>query len=128
PSVTASTPLVFQLTVNDGKASSTADSVTLTVQDNVNEAPTSNAGPDQSVSAAAAVTLDGSASSDPNGETLTYAWVQTARPAVTLSTNTAQKPTLTAPSPGSVTTLTFRLTVSDTRSGTSQDTITVTVS
>ena len=40
----------------------------------VNAAPIANAGPDQNVVAPVLVTLDGSGSTDANGDTLTYAW------------------------------------------------------
>jgi hypothetical protein len=98
-----------------------------------NVAPTANAGPDQTVaSASAPVTLDGSSSSDPDaGQTITYAWTQTAGPAVTLSSTTAASPTFTAPTlpandPDA--TLTFQLIVTDNLNLASvSDTVTITV-
>jgi ELWxxDGT repeat protein len=39
-----------------------------------NQAPTANAGPDQSVASGTPVTLNGSASSDPDGDPLTFEW------------------------------------------------------
>ena len=117
--------LTFRLTVGDGQATST-DTVTVSVTapTPVNQAPVAEAGPAQSVSTGAAVTLDGSGSSDPDGDPLTYQWSQTAGPAVTLSSATVAKPTFTAP--GTTSTLTFRLTVGDGQA-TSTDTVTVTV-
>ena len=41
-----------------------------------NRAPTANAGPHQTVKAGATVTLNGEGSSDPDGHTLTYSWLQ----------------------------------------------------
>ena len=131
PSFTApasTTTLVFSLTVNDGTVNSAPDTVTITVTETpvtpTNTAPTANAGPDRTVSTGATVTLDGSGSSDPDGDTLTYAWTQTAGPTVTLSDTTIANPTFTAPD--SAATLVFSLTVSD-GSLSASDTVTVTV-
>lgn len=72
----------FRLVVSDGKVASPPDEVKITVR---NVAPTAAAGPDQVVDAGPLVTLDGRASSDPNGDPLTFAWSQTEGPAVALA-------------------------------------------
>jgi len=121
PDVTAvNTPeiLRFQLTVSDGSLSST-DTVDITVEDNgqgINSLPTADAGPDQGVLELAAVTLDGTASSDPDpADTLSYAWTQTAGPDVPLTGSNTAQPSFTSPdvTAGSPVTLTFELTVND---------------
>ncbi len=93
--------LVFSLVVTDaGSLASSPDTVTVTVTAGPNDPPTAEAGDDQTVEEEAAVTLDGSGSSDPEGEALRYRWTQWVRgsePAVTLSSSTAQSPTFTAP-------------------------------
>jgi hypothetical protein len=73
----------------------------------------------------ATVTLDGSGSSDPNGDTLSYQWTQTAGTAVTLSSATAAKPTFTAPATAS--TLTFQLVVNDGHVNSAPASVTITV-
>jgi hypothetical protein len=106
--------LVFQLVVNDGHLSSAADSVTISVQ-NVNKPPVAFAGAAQTVDEGTLVTLDGSGSSDPDGDVLTYLWEQTDGPSVTLSDETSPTPTFMAPAVVSVSevTCTFSLAVED---------------
>lgn len=84
--------------------------------------PTASAGSDQTVNSGAAVTLNGSASV---GAT-SYSWVQTAGTTVTLSGSTTVSPTFTAPTVSTATTLTFRLTVTNSI-GNSTDTVSITV-
>jgi MYXO-CTERM domain-containing protein len=124
PEVTASTALTFQLTVSDGTLSA-SDTVVINVR-NVNRAPMANAGPDNTVDERGNVTLEGAASSDPDGDALTYTWNQTGGPSVTLSGANTASPTFGAPEVTATTVLTFRLTVSDsTLSAT--DTVSITV-
>ena len=63
--------------------------------------PVANAGPNQTVNPGATVTLDGSGSTDPEEDTLTYRWEQAPGVGggrIDLSDPTAVSPTFTAPS------------------------------
>ncbi len=105
----------FELVVTDGISDSAAgdsDRVIITVA--ANQQPIADAGIDQSVTGNSTITLDGSGSSDPDGDPLTYTWVQTAGTTVTLSDPNAVSPTFMAPA-GTTTaeTLTFQLIVDD---------------
>ena len=104
--------LTFALGVSDGLASS-SDTVSIFVQ-NVNHAPVANAGPGGTFNEGSTITLNGSASSDPDGDALTYSWVRLSGPAVTLSSTTSPSPTFTAPQVNQIgAVIVFRLTVSD---------------
>jgi acetyl esterase/lipase len=93
---------------------------------NVNQAPTANAGADQTVSRSASVTLGG-AGADADGTIASYSWTQTAGPTVTLLNANTANPTFTAPYVTAATLLTFRLTVTDNRGATGSATVNVTV-
>jgi hypothetical protein len=103
--------LTFDLTVSDG-ALAHSDGVVVVVEQ-VNHAPVADAGAPQTVHSGTVVTLDGSASTDPDGDALAVAWLQVAGPAVTLTNAGTVSPVFTAPPIGGSATLTFRLTVGD---------------
>lgn len=103
---------VISLVVNDGALDSTPDLVEVTATQDDGR-PVANAGADQSVSIGAAVLLDGTASSDPDGDPLAFTWTMASRPggstAALSSANTAN-PSFTADVAG---TYQLSLTVSD---------------
>lgn len=104
---------VFTLTVSDPGGLSGTDSVVITVTDAPtpnNQAPTANAGIDQTVRTGANVTLNGSGN-DPDGTILGYRWQQTGGLAVTLSSDTDAQLSFRAPDQPTV--LTFNLVVTD---------------
>jgi hypothetical protein len=88
---------VFNLFVNDGYVNSAASSVTITVN-KANSIPVANAGTAQNVVAGSIVTLDGSKSSDADGDLITYSWSFTSKPNgsnVALSNFAVVNPTFT---------------------------------
>ncbi len=101
------------LTVSDGVATA-GDSVTVeAVAAADNRAPVADAGPDRTIDLGEAVTLDAGASTDPDGDALTYAWVLTSAPvasAATLSDGTGRTTRLVPDTAG---TYVVSLTVSD---------------
>lgn len=109
---------------------SAADTVQITVNPAANQLPVANVGADQTVASAAGVTLDGSGSTDPEAQTLTYAWTQTGGTSVTLSGDTTATPGFTAPTLGwnaPDVQLTFQLVVNDGLQDSTADTVTITV-
>jgi large repetitive protein len=92
-----------------------------------NRAPVANAGPAQTVDPGTAVMLDGRGSSDPDGDALSYAWAQTAGPAVALNNADQARAGFTAPSVTEQSVLQFRLRVTDARGASAEATTAVTV-
>ena len=95
---------IVQLIVNNGTVDSAPDSVTISSN---NVPPIANAGPDQGGKATGSlITLNGSASSDPNGNLLTYSWTLLTKPAgstATLTNATSVTPTFVVDREGSYT-------------------------
>lgn len=92
-------------------------------------APTANAGGDQNVAELTVVQLAGSGSDADIGDTLTYAWQQTAGVNVTLNTPASAATSFSAPdvAPGAPELLVFQLTVTDSTGLSSTDQVSVTV-
>ncbi|RLA61336.1 MAG: hypothetical protein DRQ78_08765 [Epsilonproteobacteria bacterium] len=120
---------VLKLIVNDGTVDSAADTVTITVS-HTNSIPVADAGNDQHVKThtATLVHLDGTASTDADGDTLTYSWSVQSKPAgssVTLSDTTSAAPSFTPDVDG---TYVFKLFVFDGHAPSAPATVTVTSS
>jgi len=112
PIVTVETSLRFQLTVSDGRGGTGSNEVGIRVLAVANRPPVAVCGADLTVSRGQTVYLRGSGS-DPDGDTLRYAWTQRSGPSVTLQNAMTATAKFIAPKVSSTTTLIFRLTVTD---------------
>jgi len=121
-SYTSRGTLTVTLTVRDQGGLTGTITISVTV---ANRAPTVDAGPDQSVGVNKQVTLSGSGT-DPDGDALTYTWVQTAGPPLTFAGAGTAEATFT---PTEIGTYKFRLAVNDGQAAntTALDTVTITV-
>ncbi|MBS3762598.1 MAG: tandem-95 repeat protein, partial [Planctomycetes bacterium] len=113
----------FDYTVSDGNGGTDTATVTITVND-VNDGPVADAGADQTVAdtdndGSETVSLDGSASSDPDGTIASYSWIEDA---TEIATGATPEVTL------DVGTHDITLTVTDDDGATDSDTVTITIS
>ncbi|MFA8434719.1 MAG: C25 family cysteine peptidase [Marinifilaceae bacterium] len=109
PEVETNKTYTFELTVSDGELE---DKTTVVVTvNNVNKAPVADAGKAQVVKEGTVVRLDASASSDADGQTLTFSW--TCEEGVELTNANTATPNFTAPEVDAATDYHFVVTVSD---------------
>jgi hypothetical protein len=119
--------LIFRLSVTDPNGAAVSDDVEVAVS-KVDHAPIAAAGSNLTVNEASSVSLNGSASSDPDGDVLSYSWEQTGGPAVALNDAGTAYPYFTAPFVNAAgATLTFKLSVEDRSGRKSSDTVMVAV-
>lgn len=123
-SVTLYVPVETTYTiVASNKLSTDTATVTIRVRPGVvNRSPIANAGPDFETTAFE-VLLDGSTSSDPDGDTLTFSWRQVSGPPAAIAGANTARPRVQFPVPG---TYEFELTVTDPGGLTSTDRVLVT--
>jgi hypothetical protein len=105
--------LAFSNPVGATLAGSSTVQVNIQNGSGANQTPRAVAGASQTVTAGTVVTLNGSTSNDPDGDTLNFEWSQTGGPPVSLDNANTSLATFTAPSVQSDTLLQFRLTVRD---------------
>lgn len=121
--VTSATPASLQTVLNGGGMIAAPYSATFAV---VALPPIANAGPDQTVLQGSLVQLNGSGSTDPNMQPLTYAWTLITRPPgsnAVLSNPTSVNPTFT---PDVFGTYVAQLVVNNGSMDSSPDTVTIT--
>ncbi len=111
----------FRLTVSDGQ-DSTSDETAVVVR--LSGIPRAQAGPDQQVIPGVTVTLDASASSDPDNDPLVYRWAQQGGPEAFLSDPGSPMPTFIANEAG---TYLFSLEVEDADAQLDRDEVAVVV-
>ena len=125
PAVAENTPVVFTLNVTAAGESDT-DTVTITIIDSQSNAPVADAGDDDNVDEGTSYTLDGTDSTDPNDDPLSFEWTQDSGPTVTLTDANTDSPSFVAPAVAENTPMVFTLNV--TAAGESDtDTVTITI-
>jgi len=128
PAVVKDTKITLTCTVSDGRYFS-SDSMTVTVVNTLNLDIVADAGQDRIVNENVKISLDGSASYDPENQSISYQWTQVSGEKVTLSSATTAKPSFTSPTVanGEIKVLTFELKVFDNNGRSAVDTVTITV-
>lgn len=125
PGVRKDSVCYVSLTVMDSDLNQATDSLMLTVL-KVNIVPVANAGEDAEYAAGQSVIIDGSLSTDGDGDALTYSWLSL--DAITFSDNKKEKQQFVAPEVEDSEVFQFVLYVSDDEDISEPDTLTITIS
>ncbi|MBI5859682.1 MAG: peptidase [Nitrosarchaeum sp.] len=120
--------ITMTCSATDGKLSS-SDSMKINVVNTLNLPIVADAGADQTVNEDVKVSLDGSKSSDPENQKLSYMWTQVSGDQVMLSSASSVTPSFTSPivANGEIKVLVFELKVFDNNGRIGVDTVTITV-
>ena len=102
-------------TNNNNISTSGSNDTSINFVPTVNHSPVANAGADQTVNAGDTVTLNGSKSTDPDGNIVSYLWKQIEGPTVDLYNNTNSTANFLSPPVSDDTPLKFSLTVKDSK-------------
>lgn len=101
PTITSPTTFTFTVQVTDETGLSNTASTAVNAQPAAatNQAPIANAGVDQTVTSSTQTQLNGSSSSDPDGDVITYRWTQATSDSyhVTLNSTTSNQPLFISP-------------------------------
>jgi hypothetical protein len=123
PKVDDQLTLIFQFSVTDDDENTATDSISVVVN-NVNVAPTSNAGQNQVVDEDSVVTLSGSGS-DSDGVIDSYRWSQISGTTVIIDDSETPSATFTSPTVDETESLVFELAVTDDDSNRAIDSTTI---
>jgi hypothetical protein len=123
PFVSKNTVYTFRLIANDGKDDSDPSFVHVTVLQ-VNQKPSASAGADLSYIEGSSVSLDGSASFDPDGDAISYSWASL--DGIVLFNAASVSPSFILPQVTVNTSYRFTLVVSDGSLTSPRDTVTIT--
>jgi len=128
PTVVKTTILDFECTVTDG-ALSNSDTVNVTVYNTLTLDIVADAGDDRIVNENKFISLDGSASYDPENQPLKYSWTQLSGESVSLDNINNITTNFTSPfvENGEIKIVTFELIVFDNNGRVDSDTVTITV-
>lgn len=112
PDVDRRTVLQFEARARDGHGGTDTDRVYVVVSP-TNDPPVARTGDDRTVAAGSTTALNASASSDPNGDSLSYRWEQVGGPRLTLEEAETATPRITASEFDRSVTAVFEVTVTD---------------
>jgi hypothetical protein len=121
PESAADSKLTFKLTVVDDKGASDSDDASVEVKAVENQPPKADAGGDKNAEVNTEVKLDGSKSSDQDGEIASYKWEQSDGPKVDLKNADEKTASFDVPESAADSKLTFKLTVVDDKDASDSD-------